>query len=115
MSYAKIGADSYNRINRYHDIMENITCLDSMGDGTTFRIPNTDLYLFLFTDGCRWYLFPDKSFNPIMVTFDYILEKVNDEVKTNLLFNLDILSREALFEPMDPPITRYTISGFKGL
>jgi hypothetical protein len=69
--------------------------LESLGDNTTFRIPNSNIFLFVFSDGCSWFLFSKGTSSPVSLTLSRVLELADEEAQTYLVFHLDIFRNES--------------------
>jgi len=79
--------------NLYHEVCDKVEYLDNLNDGTTFKVPDQNIYLYISDGGCSWFSKPVKR-----LSFDRVLEMVSDDMKDKLLFNLNIFRVEDKFD-----------------
>jgi hypothetical protein len=76
----------------YHEI-RGLNCLEDMGDGLRFRLPDTDYYLFLTFSSFVWVYYPQDQ-EPELLTFEKMLDRLPDEKIETLIYHLDIFRHE---------------------
>lgn len=77
----------------FYEKLRELGFLLDLGDKLTFRLPDTDYYIFLTISSFVWVYYPEGS-EPELISLEEILERLPGDKVNDILFHLDIFRQE---------------------
>jgi hypothetical protein len=77
----------------FYNEIRGLNCLEDMGDGLRFRLPDTDYYLFLTFSSFVWVYYPENQ-EPELLTFEKVLDRLPEDKIEILIYHLDVFRYE---------------------